>query len=117
MPFDWKYEHFDQEADFNAPPALVAKVASDHMTGLLQGWHFENTTDGFLAKGESAWHAAIATFHIEPTPAGTKVKVNLLVERAGWGGFMLFDAGGYYHYQIRKWLRGIAQRLQNIDAT
>ena len=33
--------------------------------------------------------------------------VELLVERAGWRGYMLFDAGGYYNIQIRKWLDGI----------
>jgi hypothetical protein len=117
MPFDWKYEHFDQEAVFDAPREILAKVASDYMTEFLQGWRFENTTDGFIMKGESAWHGAIATFHIEPSPVGTKVTVNLLVERAGAGGFMLIDIGGYYHYQIRKWLRGIAQRLGNTNAT
>ena len=33
--------------------------------------------------------------------------VELLVERAGGRGFMLFDVGGYYNIQIRKWLDGI----------
>ena len=37
--------------------------------------------------------------------------VELLVERAGWRGFMLFDVGGYYNIQIRKWLDGIQWSL------
>ena len=38
--------------------------------------------------------------------------VELLVERAGWRGFMLVDVGGYYKIQIRKWLDGIQWSLQ-----
>jgi hypothetical protein len=39
------------------------------------------------------------------------VAVELLVERAGWRGFMLFDVGGYYNIQIRKWLDGVQWSL------
>ena len=47
------------------------------------------------------------TFEFKQSPEGTRVAVELLVERAGWRGFMLFDVGGYYGIQIRHWLDGI----------
>ena len=44
--------------------------------------------------------------------------MELLVERAGWRGFMLFDVGGYYNIQIRKWLDGIQWSLhQKLTGT
>jgi hypothetical protein len=46
------------------------------------------------------------------------VAIELLVERAGWRGFMLFDVGGYYNIQIRKWLDGIQWSLhQKLTGT
>jgi hypothetical protein len=46
---------------------------------------------------------------------GTAVDVELLVERAGLTGFMLFDVGGYYNTQIRKWLDAIQVSVrQNV---
>lgn len=44
---------------------------------------------------------------------GTDVYVELLVERAGVTGFMLFDVGGYYNIQIRHWLDGIQALLHD----
>jgi hypothetical protein len=37
------------------------------------------------------------------------------VERAGPTGFMLFDVGGYYNIQIRKWLDAIQSAIQRME--
>src|SRR5439155_26734707 len=66
-----------------------------------------DTADGFTAEGYGFSHRAIANLRIQSAAGGTKVAVELLVERAGGRGFMLFDVGGYYNIQIRKWLDGI----------
>ena len=71
------------------------------------GWQIINIPDGFTAEGYSFSHRAIANLHTQSAAGGTKVAVELLVERAGWRGVMLFDVGGYYNIQIRKWLDGI----------
>jgi len=77
------------------------------------GWRVTDTSDGFTAEGYSFSHRAIANLRIQAaaggasSESGTRVAVELLVERAGWRGYMLFDAGGYYNIQIRKWLDGI----------
>ena len=42
--------------------------------------------------------------------------IELRVERAGFSGFMLFDVGGYYNIQVRKWLDAI-QLLLHQEAT
>ena len=106
---DWKYKHFNQEAIFKASRQSVLEAARAVVAESLGG--IEDTTDGFVARGYSAWHAARATFRITPTPNGTKVAVALLVERAAMRGYMLFDVGGYYNGQIDKWFSGISQRL------
>ena len=106
---DWKYKHFTHEATFNASPPIVLEVARAVLADSLG--EIEDITDGFAARGYSGWHAAIATFHITPIPNGTKVVVELLVERAAMRGYMLVDVGGYYNGQIDKWFSGIAQRL------
>ena len=71
------------------------------------GWQVTDTPDGITAQGQSFSHRAIANLLIQSAGDGTKVVVELLVERAGWRGFMLFDVGGYYDIQVRKWLDGI----------
>jgi hypothetical protein len=106
---DWKYKHFNQEAVFKALPENVLEAARAVLTESLGG--IENTADGFIAQGYSAWHAAIATFRIAPAPEGTKVAIELLVERAALRGYMLVDIGSYYNGQIDKWFSGISQRL------
>ncbi len=106
---DWKYKHFNQEAVFKASPASVLEAARAVVAESLEG--IGDTADGFVGRGYSAWHAAIATFRITPAPDGTKVAVELLVERAAMRGYMLFDIGGYYNGQIDKWFSGISQRL------
>jgi len=109
---DWKYKHFHQERVFPAPRDLVTEAARTFMAESL-GWQITNTTEGFTAEGYSFSHRAIANLRIQTaagpasSESGTKVAIELLVERAGWRGFMLFDAGGYYNIQIRKWLDGI----------
>src|SRR5258708_23824219 len=107
---DWKYKHFHQERVFPAPRDVVTEAARACM-GQSLGWKITETPDGFTAQGSSFSHGAIAHLHIQAAGNGTKVAVELLVERAGWRGFMLFDVGGYYNIQIRKWLDGIQWSL------
>lgn len=109
---DWKNKRFDREAVFQAQRDLVFEAARSFAAESLVGWQITDTADGFEARGGSASHAATAEFRIEPAPSGTKVAVTLLVERAGPLGFMLFDVGGYYDGQTRKWLEGIQRHLQ-----
>ena len=109
---DWKYKHFHQERVFPAPRNLVTEAARKFIADSL-GWQITNTTEGFTAEGYSFSHRAIANLRIQTaagpasSESGTKVSIELLVERSGWRGFMLFDVGGYYNIQIRKWLDGI----------
>jgi len=114
---DWKYKHFHQERVFPAPHDVVFEAARTFMGDSL-GWKITDTPDGFTAQGYSFSHGAIANLRIQsaagaaPSESGTRVAVELLVERAGWRGFMLFDVGGYYSIQIRKWLDGIQWSLK-----
>src|SRR5712692_6606424 len=112
---DWKYKHFHQERVFAAPRDVVTEAARTFMAESL-GWQVTNTPDGFTSQGYSFSHRAIANLQIQTaaggaSESGTRVAVELLVERAGWRGFMLFDVGGYYNIQIRKWLDGIQWSL------
>jgi hypothetical protein len=107
---DWKYKHFHQERVFPAPRDVVLEAARTFMAESL-GWEITNTPDGLTARGYSFSHRAIANVHIQSAGKGTRVAVELLVERAGWRGFMLFDVGGYYRIQIRKWLDGVQWSL------
>ena len=114
---DWKYKHFHQERVFAAPRDLVFEAARAFMAESL-GWQITNTPDGFSAEGYSFTHRAIANLHIESAAGGTKVALELLVERAGWRGFMLVDVGGYYNIQVRKWLDGVQWSLhQKLTGT
>ena len=109
---DWKYKHFHQERVVAAPRDLVTEAARAFMAESL-AWQITDTTEGFTAQGYSFAHRAIANLRIQPaasgasSESGTRVAIELLVERAGWQGYMLFDIGGYYNIQIRKWLDGI----------
>ncbi len=113
---DWKYKHFHQERVFPAARDLVTEAARTFMAESL-GWQVTETPEGFTAQGYSFSHRAIANLHIQSaaggasSESGTRVAVELLVERAGWRGFMLFDVGGYYNIQVRKWLDGIQWSL------
>jgi hypothetical protein len=106
---DWKYKHFNQAAVFKAMPQSVLAAARAVMGEAFGG--IEDSADGFVARGNSAWHTAQVTFHITPAPEGTQVAVELLVERAAMRGYMLFDIGGYYNGQIDKWFTAITGRL------
>ena len=109
---DWKYKHFHQERVFPARRDVVTQAARTFMRESL-GWQITETPDGFTAEGVSFSHEAIADLRFETAAggvlakSGTRVAIELLVERAGWRGYMLFDVGGYYQIQIRKWLDGI----------
>jgi hypothetical protein len=113
---DWKYKHFHQERVFPAPRDLVFEAARTFMAESL-GWQITDTPDGFTAQGYSFSHRAIANLRIQSaaggasSESGTRVAVELLVARASSLGFMLFDVGGYYNIQIRKWLDGIQWSL------
>ncbi len=114
---DWKYKHFHQERVFPAPRDVVFAAAHTFMSDSL-GWQITDTPDGFTAQGYSFSHRAIANLHVQTAAGGTKVAIELLVERAGLSGFMLFDVGGYYNIQIRKWLDGIQWSLhQKLTGT
>jgi hypothetical protein len=106
---DWKYKHFRQEAILKASRESVLEATRSVMAESLGG--ILDTPDGLVARGHSAWHTAVATFIITPIPDGTRVVVELLVERAAARGYMLFDVGGYYNGQIDKWFSGILQHL------
>lgn len=103
---DWKYKHFYQERVFPASRDVVTDAARTFMAESL-GWKITDTPEGFTAEGYSFSHQAIANLHFQTVADGTRVAIELRVERAGWRGYMLFDVGGYYNIQIRKWFDGI----------
>jgi len=103
---NWKYKHFQEDRVFPGPRDPVLEAARNFMSDSL-GWQVTDTPEGFTAQGDSFAHRAIANFHVQPAGDGTKVSIALLVERAGTTGFMLFDVGGYYGIQMRKWLDSI----------
>jgi hypothetical protein len=103
---DWKYKHFHQERVYPVARDLVFEAARTFIAESL-GWRITETPDGFTAEGDSFAHQAIGNFRIQSAEGGTRVVVELLVKRASSLGFMLFDVGGYYNIQIRKWLDGV----------
>ena len=103
---DWKYKHFHQERTLQSSRDAVVDATRRYM-GESLAWKVNETADGLRAEGQSFSHAAIVNFRIQSVGAETKIGVDLMVERAGPTGFMLFDVGGYYSIQIRKWLDGI----------
>ena len=103
---NWKYKHFYQERIYAAPRDVVLEAAHAFMTDSL-GWTIADSPEGFTAEGYSFAHQATANLRVQPAAEGTKVSLDLSVSRAGATGFMLFDVGGYYNTQIRKWLDGI----------
>jgi hypothetical protein len=106
---NWKYKHFHQERPFAASRDEVLEAARAFMSSSI-GWKITETAAGFKAEGFS-FHNAIADFQFRSEAGGTRVVVELLVERVGWRGYMLFDVGGYYNIQIRKWLDGVQWEL------
>ena len=107
---DWKYKHFHQERVFPSEPEIVVRSARRFM-GESLGWKITDSAEGFSAEGYSFAHAAIAKFRVQTADGGTKIEIDLCVARAGATGFMLFDVGGYYNIQIRKWFDGIQWSL------
>jgi hypothetical protein len=116
-PMDWKYKHFHQERIFPASRDVVTEAARTFVAESL-AWKITDTANGFAAQGYSFSHRAIANLQFQSVAEGTKATIELLVERAGWRGYMLFDIGGYYNIQIRKWLDGIQWSLhQKLTGT
>ena len=104
---DFKYKHFHQQRLYAAPREEVFDRARAVMAESV-GWAIAGETlEGFTAAGSSFGHAGLANIKIRATGGGTLVAVELRIERAGFSGFMLFDVGGYYNIQIRKWLDAI----------
>lgn len=106
---DRSYKHFNQAAVFNALPGSALEAAREVASDSFG--EFEVTPDGFTARGFSGWHNAIATFRIAPVPEGTRLTIELRVERAAMRGYMLFDIGNFYNGQIDKWFSAIGERL------
>jgi hypothetical protein len=104
---DFKYKHFHQQRLYPAAREEVFDRARAVMAESV-GWTIaDETLEGFTAQGSSFGHAGVANVQIHSAGGGTLVDIELRVERAGFSGFMLFDVGGYYNIQIRKWLDGI----------
>jgi len=114
---DFKYKHFHQQRLYPAARVEVFDSARAVMTQSV-GWTLTNeTSSGFVAQGSSFGHAGSANIQIRSASGGTLVDVELRVERAGFSGFMLFDVGGYYNIQIRKWLDAIQASLHQQETT
>lgn len=108
---DFKHKHFHQQRLYPAPREEVFDAARAVMTESV-GWMItKETSEGFTAEGSSFGHAGIANLRFGSGGSATTANVELLVERAGFSGFMLFDVGGYYNIQIRKWLDAIQASL------
>ena len=108
---DFKYKHFHKQRLYPASREEVFDRARAVMAESV-GWAIgDETLEGFTAQGSSFGHAGIANVQIHSAGGGTLVDVELRVERAGFSGFMLFDVGGYYNIQIRKWLDAIQVSL------
>jgi hypothetical protein len=112
---DWKYKHFHQERVYPASRDEVVEAARAFMSKSL-GWKITETPEGFKAEGQSFTHHAIADFQFRSEAGGTRVAVELLGERVGLRGYMLFDVGGYYSIQIRHWLDGVQWELHQKAA-
>jgi len=104
---DWKYKHFKQEAVFQAEPDIVLKAVRAFAQDWLTDWGVSETPDGIEANGYSGLHMATAKFRVEPAAGGTKLTVEMQVQRASGRGFMLVDIGGFYSGKISKWLQAL----------
>jgi len=112
---DWKYKHLSQQRTFPSTPEEVFEAARAYVSQSL-GWQITETPEGFSASGMSFAHASVAKFEFQPTPGGTDVRIELLVERASSTGFMLVDIGGYYTIQMVHWLDGIQWQLHQAES-
>lgn len=113
---DWKYKHFTQEADFQAEPEIVLEAVRAFAKDWLGDWKVAETSDGIEAHGYSGLHLATAVFHISPTARGSKVKVEMQVQRASGRGFMLVDIGGFYKGKISNWLQALPWWVHQKEA-
>jgi hypothetical protein len=108
---DWKYKHFHQERSFAATQGDAIQAARKYFLESL-GWQISDDADGFTAQGYGFSHKCIAKLRFPSDDNGTRVVVDLAVNRAGGLGFMLVDVGGYYNIQMRHWLDGTQSNLQ-----
>jgi len=113
---DWKYKYFTQEAAFQAEPEIVLKALRAFAADWLDDWKVSETPDGIEARIHSGYRFATATFRVEPAPGGARVAVKMQVERATSLGLMMFDIGGYFSGQIRKWLEALPWWIQQQQA-
>ena len=111
---DWKYKHFHQQRSFPASRDAVVDAARRYMSESL-GWNVTDAADGLRAEGYGFSHAAVANLRIQSVGNETTIGVDLSLERASPTGFMLFDVGGYYNIQIRKWLDAIQSASQLME--
>src|ERR1041385_445791 len=102
---DWKYKHFHQERTFEAPQDLVAEAARKYFVESL-GWQITQAAEGFNAEGYGFSHKCIARLQFPSDANTTKDGIDLAVNRAGGRGFMLFDVGGYFGWQITQAAEG-----------
>jgi len=108
----WNYMESHCEGLYQAPYRAVFDAAFWFMQSF--GWQALANKEGFAARGRFgawAWFGnAIAYFRIQSEPEGTRVAVELLVERDR-GGSGAFDPFGYYDYLVFKWLQDIEELL------
>jgi hypothetical protein len=113
---DWKYKHFTQEAVFHAEPEIVRQAVIAFATDWLADWKVSETSEGIEARGYSGLHLATARFRVERAAEGTKLIVEMQVQRASGRGFMLVDIGGFYNGKIRQWLGALPWWIHQKEA-
>ena len=113
---DCKYKYFTREAAFQAEPEIVLQALRAFAADWLDDWKVSETLDGIEARIHSGYRFATATFRVEPAPGGSRVAVKMQVERATSLGLMMFDPGGYFSGQIRKWLEALPWWIQQQQA-
>ena len=101
------------EGVYQAPYKAVFEAASWFMQSF--GWQVLANQDGFAARGRFgawAWFGnAIAYFRIQSDPNGTRVALNLMVERER-GGSGEFDPFGCYDTLTFLWLHKVEELLK-----
>jgi hypothetical protein len=109
----WNYMESRCEGLYQAPCEAVIEAAEWFFTQSIR-WQVTVTQEGFEARGRfgfEMWFGdAIAYFRVRSEPAGTRVVIDLQVER-GRGGSGEFDPFGYYDFLVFKWLHQIEALL------
>jgi len=109
---DWTYKHFHGEQVYRQAPDEVLAAARAYVGETLV-WASEDAPGGFTARGISFSHRVIAEFRASRTEGGgTRLSVELAAKRFGYMEFMIWDVGGYYSGQIRRWFDEIGDRLE-----